>query len=1853
MNISDLIDELESLGVRLWEEDGRLRFRAPRAVLTPERRALLHTHKPAVLDHLRRLDGGGPFTPDPAAGHEPFPLTDVQAAYLLGRSSAYRLGNVPCEAYLEIAYEQVEPSRLEQAWRTLIQRHGALRTVIHRDGYQQVLSEVPDYRIPVADLGPAPEDSVRRTVERTRAELTSGTRPPDRWPLFDLRVTRTDQRLLLHLAIDMMIADYASVQILLAELGRLLDRPEEPLPQLDIGFRDHVAHSGRLRETGRYQRDRAYWLRRITRHDASPDAVPLLPAPALPTREAPPGTGDAARFRRLHLRLAGPEWARFRDRARELGLTPSCAVLAAYADVIGRWSGQRRFTLSVPTFDRRPAHPHVGLLVGDFTSVTLLAVQLDAGPTFARRAAAVQEQLWQDLDHSLHSGVEVLRELARRDGQEAAAMPVVFTSTVGAADGDRTTGSRGEIVHGCSRTPNVWIDCQAMEHDGGLLIGWDVREGVFPDGLADDAFEAFSELMQRLAGDPAAWQAADLVELPQAQRSRRRQANDTARPLPDRLLHDAFLDQARAAPDRLAVIAGVDRLTYGELLSHATRVSQALGRWDGTAGSVVGIVMDKGWEQVVAVLGTLMAGAAYMPVDTEQPSIRRAVMLDDAGVTRVLTQPWVRSVWGADRADGVRTEAVTTQGGRPTLLLSAKDTAAPPPRPTTPDTLAYVMHTSGSTGRPKGVMITHQGALNTVEDINRRFGVGAEDRVLGLAGLGFDLSVYDIFGPLSRGGCLVMPHAERRADPSHWTELIDTHRVTVWDSVPAQMEMLEHHLRSASGTALPSLRLVLLSGDRIPTALPGTLRDRLPAARTISLGGATEASIWSIWHPATDVPTGAHSIPYGRPLGNQTFHVLDSQLRPCPDWTSGELYIGGTGLAAGYLGDERRTRERFITHPRTGERLYRTGDLGRYLPDGAIEFLGRTDSQVKIRGHRVEPGEVEAVLRTHPAVAAAAVVVTGDAPAGRRLAAFAQPARRPDGVEPTAGPGAVADAAAAAGRAAIAALDRRLLLEFLDQADQVALAAMAATLRAAGLFAAAEDRAGAEEIIRALAVAPRRRRVLRRWLTALVAAGSLRYDTKSGYYHQLMPTTPDALAAAWDRLTEMERRLEYGEGLLRFVRTASEHLAELLRDERNALDLLFPHATTGIAEAAYRDNLVSRCLNQAVTAGLRRIARDHAGRPGLAVLEVGAGVGGTSAELVPALAGFQPDYLFTDVSRFFLDEARKRFPAHRDVRYGLFDINADHRSQGLRSNSFDVIVGANVLHNARDAAVTLRRLRELLAPGGWLVFVEATTERYPLLISMDFLDGLSEGFEDLRQADERTFLTREQWLRLLTESGAETALCFPEPQEELSAAGQHVFFARFKTDREPVTGRELAEFLADRLPGPMLPAHLEVVDELPLSASAKVDRATLRTWASQDAAPPTAKDVTVQGPGEPADELERRVAHLWAQVLGRERLGRDEDFFQLGGDSLLVARVVGRMREEVPAAASLEWEQLLRHMLRRPTVAAVAACLRDGGPAPVEPLPGPVGSPVVPLHGSRAQGEPPVHVLVHDGSGTLLPYRALLDELGGRTAPHGSVVGVQAHDLDRYLATDPALLVESLAADYADALAAQGIRRCHVVGYCMGGLIATELARALTESGARVDSLTAISCYRPSFVVEDELVTEYSFALTLGADPAHLGFPKDPDALGRAIRAVLAQTPGTLPDGSLARVGGDLAEVGESFRLLSRVPQPDRLAALARELPDGGPLRHAGDLPRTYRMFRHSLSAVTRYRPEPYAGDITFLRHTGRYGFLPGLREDMGDYWRRVCLGDLTVVDIPGDHFDCLTAPHVRGVSALLPGMAR
>jgi amino acid adenylation domain-containing protein len=919
MTVAAFLSDLRRRGVSLSTDGEQLTLRAPKGVLGNVERERLKAEKAAILECLRAeqvaVDDGAPF-----------PLTDIQQAYLVGRAAELELGKVGCHAYREFDCATVDLPRLERAWNKVVARHPMLRAVFSADGTQRVLDSVPSYRIEIEDLrGTADAPAI---LQHRREARSHRVFDPERWPLFEINAIQLEDRVRLSVGVDLLIADAAALITLFREWGTFYRDPDHDLSPLAGRFADHAR---RLPQPT--ARERAYWEARLDTLPPGPDL------PRLPLSQPP-------RFVRRSLKLDASCWRELKQAARAQGLTPSALVAAVYADVLAAWNRRAHFSLILTQF---AAPEDMRGVVGDFTSTILLEVDTSL-PSFLQRARAVQKRLLADLDHAAMSGVAVLRELRRR-GPDVEPVSVVFTSALGHPGLDPDAPSPlawlGQTVFAITQTPQVAMDHHVFEEDGALVASWDVVEALFPAAVIDAMVQAYGALLQALASGTGWERGAIPVTGPRAV------LEPAATP---EFLHAAFERQARAKPTRTALIAPDLELDYATLDAASARLAAMLvERLAGTPRDrLVAIVLPKGWRQIVAVLAVLKAGAAYLPIDPTLPIERRKRLIE-------------------------RSQALVLESSAEIdqALQAARSGIAVPALPPVedPSRLAYVIYTSGSTGEPKGVMIEHRAAVATVAEINRRWSVGPEDRVLGLSSLSFDLSVYDIFGLLGVGGALVLPDAEASRDPAQWSALLTRHGVTVWNSVPALMAMQAEY-------GLPKghkLRLVMMSGDWVPVELVQRLQAASPSTRVVSLGGATEASIWSNAHEVEALDPSWPSIPYGTPLKGQMLHVVNGRGEDCPDWVIGEIEISGAGVARGYWRDAAQTAERFRVDARTGERRYRTGDLGRFRPYGAassttpIEFLGREDFQVKVQGYRIELGEIETALGSHPDVQQAVV----------------------------------------------------------------------------------------------------------------------------------------------------------------------------------------------------------------------------------------------------------------------------------------------------------------------------------------------------------------------------------------------------------------------------------------------------------------------------------------------------------------------------------------------------------------------------------------------------------------------------------------------------------------------------------------------------------------------------------------------------------------------------------------------------------------------------------------------------------------------------------------------------------------
>ncbi len=638
--------------------------------------------------------------------------------------------------------------------------------------------------------------------------------------------------------------------------------------------------------------------------------------------------------------------------------------------VLSRYQGGGDVVFGIDATSRPPEIESSQQMIGQFSAAIPMRLRVREDATVLDWLQATQEQSVSLLSRAFLGLAQIHRFIGRRGGDPL--FRVLLGTRRFSSDGEGVKGDPPPVRFGQWRNyhggfwalllrvypANKPVMIDACEYD----------PSVIDDGSVDQVINQVARVMEQFARRPQA-RVRDISVLSEEE-SRRVTVDLNANPGRidfEKSLHSLLEDSTRRRSGAIAVIHGSDQLTYAELNERADCLAALLHARRMGEEALVGICVPRCLDMVVAVLGILKAGGAYVPLVPDLPPARLVQMAANAKLV-ITTRAFESKFEGAPVEliclDDMTQQLRSYRGAKSEAVVQ-------------PTNRAYVIHTSGSTGRPKGVVIEHRSAVNTVLDINERFGVGSSDTVFALSSLGFDLSVYDLFGTFAAGGTMVLSDAAR-IDCAHWISTLRSTGATVWNSVPALLELLVEYAERNKEAFPATLRLILLSGDYIPVTLADRIRRLCPNARIIALGGATEAAIWSNYYEIDKIDRRSRSVPYGRPLTHQTMYVLDRDLRPLPVGAGGELHIGGVGVAREYLGDPELTAKRFVKDPFSTEphaRLYKTGDLCRVLADGNIEIAGRIDNQVKIRGHRVELEEIEAVLATVPGIRRAVVVV--------------------------------------------------------------------------------------------------------------------------------------------------------------------------------------------------------------------------------------------------------------------------------------------------------------------------------------------------------------------------------------------------------------------------------------------------------------------------------------------------------------------------------------------------------------------------------------------------------------------------------------------------------------------------------------------------------------------------------------------------------------------------------------------------------------------------------------------------------------------------------------------------------------
>jgi amino acid adenylation domain-containing protein len=870
---------------------------------------------------------------------------------------------------------------LERALVEIVRRHEALRTVFAvEDGEPlQVIRPADGWAMQREDLSALPEAERRPALDAAVEAEMHRAFDLEQGPLFRTSLFRlgAEEHVLL-VCVHHIVSDGWSMEVLFRELGALYEAfaagRSSPLPEMAVHYADFTLwQRDRLRgET--LDRQMEYWLERLA---GAPSVLELptdRPRPAAQSYRGAvvPFSLDAEATRALH-RVARGE-----------GATLFMTLLAAFQVLLARYSGQEDVVVGTPIAGRTRRETEG--VVGLFINTLALRVDLSGDPSFAELLRRVREELLGAHAHQELPFEKLVGELRVERSLSHSPVFQVLLSMQGLPRPFSLGGVRATPMLEATGAAKFDLSLWLQEDETGVHGMLEYASDLFDPATVDRLARHLRTLLAGVAAHPE----RRISELPLLAADERRQLDawgqGPRRAAAGRTLSALFAEQAARTPDAVALVAGAERLTYAELDRRAGALAHRLRALGVGPESRVGICLERSAEMVVAVLAVHRAGGAYVPLDPGFPRERLAYMLADSGAAVLLTQASLRDVLPefagevveiplppapspargeGEHDNGTAREALPHSWGR----VASPSEPGGGPLPANP---AYVIYTSGSTGRPKGVVVPHAGVASFLDSMRSEPGFGAEDVLVSVTTLSFDISVLELFLPLTTGARLVLASRETAADPAALARLIEQSGATAMQATPATWRMLvQSGWQGAAGLK------ALCGGEALPWELAEALQAR--SGTLWNLYGPTETTIWSAVQPVTGRGEGVVAL--GRPILNTGLYVLDRHLQPVPAGVHGELYIGGAGVTRGYLGQPGLTAERFVPDPFGGEagaRMYRTGDRVRWLASGALEFLGRTDFQVKVRGFRIELGEIEAVLAAQPGVREAVVAVWGE-----------------------------------------------------------------------------------------------------------------------------------------------------------------------------------------------------------------------------------------------------------------------------------------------------------------------------------------------------------------------------------------------------------------------------------------------------------------------------------------------------------------------------------------------------------------------------------------------------------------------------------------------------------------------------------------------------------------------------------------------------------------------------------------------------------------------------------------------------------------------------------------------------------
>ncbi|HBG7379501.1 TPA: non-ribosomal peptide synthetase [Clostridioides difficile] len=1383
--------------------------------------------------------------------YDEFPLTDIQYAYLIGREDNQVLGGIGCHAYLEIDGANIKVDKLKSSWNKLQYFNPMLRVKFNDNGTQQIMKVPFSEDISVYDFRLFKENELENRLLEIRKKLSHRKLKVKEGEVAGLNIAiLPENKYRIFLDVDLLVADVMSLNILIDELSKIYN-DELILESSDYTFKDYLKNRKFDEQT--MKEDEEFWKNKILTFPKESPNLPLKKKAELI---------DKTIFSRRRKVLDKFSWKIMKEKAAKYKVTPSMVLLTCYSMIIERWINQDKFVINIPLFNRETENANIKNMIADFTSLLLVECERKENETLLEKIRTISRTFLENVSHSSYSGVKVQRDIYKEVGKNINIAPIVFACNIDyPLETEKSKKVLGEITYMISQTPQVWLDFQTYVVNGELILCWDVVDELYHEGMIDDMFDAFYELLYRLIENDNWDKVYDV--LTESQKEVREKDFKNILPLeyPKKTLYNDFIEMVNKYPDNIAIIdTEIERkITYKEVYDMALLIASKLISNGVNKGDYVGITLHRGYKQIIGILAILFSGAAYVPIGINQPKGRRNKIYKQIGIKHVLSDENVikslslyeDKIMLVDIDDLENIKSIKYP-----VEISCFDTV-------------YVIMTSGTTGIPKGVEIAHNSVINTIIDINKKYNICSNDTIIMVSAIDFDLSVYDIFGLLSVGGTVITLNDHNFKDPDVWIKLIEKYDVTLWNSVPIIFDML---ITMAEGKDiyLP-IKTVLLSGDWIATTLPGRFYSRSENSIVVGMGGATEASIWSNYiNIPKEIPNDWISVPYGSALKNQVYRVIDDLGRVCPNYVKGELIIGGVGVAKGYIGDKKLTKNKFIQID--GIKWYKTGDMGRTWNDGTIEFLGRVDNQVKIKGHRIELGEIEDSILKNPNVKNVIVEVLKIG-ANEQLTAFIEPNLNDNG-----------KLSESSNILKEEIINTKVKYEnyrtYLEKTNIFVISTILSIFSEIGLFK--ENNCYTfSEIIEIGCIKVEYEKLILRWLLILEKYTVINFN--EGKY------SLNKESEILNNILQEDTREIYNLGLLK------SEILNILQGKKDAIDVFF-NKDFKLSPIDFLRTLKNYDKNiQRIMEIVGKLFNKQ--KETLRILELGGRDAKFTKSILEEIEPKVSQYIYCDNSLFFKDEFE-----NIESKYDIFEFKKvnleDNLSQVFKEKQFDLVILYNSLHRFNDIAKKVKEIKNIIVDEGFIIGTEINDNSLLCEINAAILERGFENF-DLSRQEGNIIPNREFIKNIFCDNRIEEI--YISDYGKIEETGNFLFIGR--KAKCLFSSEDLKILLKDRVPEYMIPHEFIEIEQIPLNKNGKVDRKKLKELIVNNEY--KYKTLEYEDQMEVSDETTKILIEIWKEILLKDEISLNSNYFYVGGDSLMATKLIAKVKEKLNIEISI------------------------------------------------------------------------------------------------------------------------------------------------------------------------------------------------------------------------------------------------------------------------------------------------------------------------------------------------------------